>query len=140
IKWPTAAPALAGSSPSQFLLRSRRLAEDVRNAPGTIEIRTLADLDFATVGTSQLVAAGIGPLGAAAVQPPELGRRYVRRHMLHVLHLHYLAFILERFFRVIAVAERTLGKTALDPIVVSRLFHLNGAAKFGIFRTPAPNH
>jgi hypothetical protein len=45
--------------PSRLHLRSRRLAQDVGDAPGTIEIRALADLDFTTVGTSQLVSAGV---------------------------------------------------------------------------------
>jgi hypothetical protein len=31
------------------------LAQDVSNAPGTIEVPALADLDFASVSTSQLV-------------------------------------------------------------------------------------
>jgi hypothetical protein len=39
---------------SQLCLRGRRLAQDVGDAPGAIEIRALADLDFATVGTSQI--------------------------------------------------------------------------------------
>src|SRR5262249_34031261 len=109
------------------------------NAPSTIEIRALADLDFSTVGTSQLGTAGIGPLCATAVQQPKLGRRDVWRHMLDVPHLHHRAFILERFLPVIAVAKRTLCKTALHPIVVTGLLHLNGTAKFRVLRTPAPN-
>src|SRR5262249_6959403 len=112
---------------------------DIGNPPGTIEIGTLSDLNFATVGTGQLVTARIGPLGPAAVQQPKLSCRDVWWHMLDVLHLHHLALILERFLRVIGVTERTLCKTPLYPIVVSGLFHLNGVAKFRIFRTPAPN-
>jgi hypothetical protein len=37
--------------------------------------------------------------------------------------------VLEWFFRMIAVAERTLSKTALHAIVEACLFHLNGAAR-----------
>jgi hypothetical protein len=61
-------------SASRLHLSSRRLAQDISNAPGTIEIGALADLNFAAVSTSRLMSAGIGPLRAAAVQQPNLGR------------------------------------------------------------------
>jgi hypothetical protein len=43
---------------SQLDIRDRRLAQDVSDAPGSIEARALADLDFATVAR-QLVMVGI---------------------------------------------------------------------------------